>query len=359
MKKNILIAAGGSGGHMTPALVFHGHLKKDFNLFFSSDLRGLRYIDHKKINLFVLRTPRISGNYFLIPFKIIAVFLLVIKSIFILKIKKIDIILSMGGYAPVPICLAGLILRKKIFIYEPNQVLGNSNRFFLSNCEKIFCHNKKLKKYPDKFKRKLVLISPLVRKVFYDNKNKKNTKNKKFNLMIIGGSQGAKIFDEYLHEVLLMLSKKLNLKVFHQTKENNVNKLKNFYNKNNISNKVFYFQKNFFELSKNCNFVITRGGASTLAELFILKIPFLAVPLPTSKDNHQYENAKYYNQKNCAWILSEKKMNKKYLYSFLKKILLDKKFFISKKKSIIKLNRDISWQKQNKIIINEFNENRN
>ena len=52
----------------------------------------------------------------------------------------------MGGYAPVPICIAGLILRKKIFIYEPNQVLGNSNRFFLSNCEKIFCHNKKLKK---------------------------------------------------------------------------------------------------------------------------------------------------------------------------------------------------------------------
>ena len=73
MKKNILIAAGGSGGHMTPALVFHSHLKKDFNLFFSSDLRGLRYIDHKKINLFVVRTPRIFGNYFLTPFKIIAV----------------------------------------------------------------------------------------------------------------------------------------------------------------------------------------------------------------------------------------------------------------------------------------------
>ena len=92
----------------------------------SSTLLNFSQIDHKKINLFVLRTPRISGNYFLIPFKIITVFLLVIKSIFILKIKKIDIILSMGGYAPVPICIAGLILRKKIFIYEPNQVLGNS-----------------------------------------------------------------------------------------------------------------------------------------------------------------------------------------------------------------------------------------
>ena len=86
----------------------------------------------------MVKTPRIFGNCFLIPFKMIAVFLLVIKSIFIIKIKKIDIILSMGGYAPVPICLAGLILRKKIFIYEPNQVLGNSNRFFYQIVKKFF-----------------------------------------------------------------------------------------------------------------------------------------------------------------------------------------------------------------------------
>ena len=105
--------------------------------------------------------------------------------------------------------------------------------------------------------------------------------------MIIGGSQGAKIFDEYLREVLLTLSKKLDLKVFHQTKENNVNKLKNFYNKNSIflTKSFFIFKKIFLKLSKNCNFAITQLNASTLAELFILKIPFLAVPLPTSKDN--------------------------------------------------------------------------
>jgi UDP-N-acetylglucosamine--N-acetylmuramyl-(pentapeptide) pyrophosphoryl-undecaprenol N-acetylglucosamine transferase len=262
----------------------------------------------------------------------------------------------MGGYSPVPLCLAGLLLKKKIYIYEPNQVLGDSNKFFLSHCEKIFCHSKKLKKYPTKFKKKMVLISPLVRKVFYGNKNKKSTK---FNLMIIGGSQGAKIFDKHLHEVLLMISKKIDLKVFHQTKESNVKKLKNFYDKNNISNQVFYFQKNFIKLVKNCNFVITRGGASTLAELFILKIPFLAIPLPSSKDNHQYENVKYYYLRNCAWIMNEKKMNFKYSYTVLKKILFNKKIFNSKKNSIIKLNTKISWKKQNKIIINEFYENRN
>ena len=58
---------------MVPALVFHNHLKNFFNLFVSSDLRGLRYIDHKKVNLFVVKTPRIFGNYLLIPFKLIII----------------------------------------------------------------------------------------------------------------------------------------------------------------------------------------------------------------------------------------------------------------------------------------------
>ena len=88
MKKNILIAAGGSGGHMIPALVFHSHLKKNFNLFVSSDPRGLKYIDHKKINLFILNTPRIFGNYFLMPFKMVIILFLTIKSMFFLKKKK-------------------------------------------------------------------------------------------------------------------------------------------------------------------------------------------------------------------------------------------------------------------------------
>ena len=69
-----------------------------------------------------------------------------------------------------------------------------------------------------------------------------------------------------------------------------------------------------FKLIKNCNLFITRGGSSTLAELFVLKIPFLAIPLQNSKDNHQYENAKYYKDKNCCWIIDEKNLNKKNLF---------------------------------------------
>ena len=352
MKKNILIATGGSGGHMIPALVFFSHLKKKFNLFISSDLRGLKYIDYKKYNLVIIKTPKIFDKYILLPFKFFIILLLTIKSIYILMNKKIDIILSTGGYAPLPLCLAGILLRKKLYIYEPNQVLGKSNRFLLFFCNRIFCHTSKIKKYPANLKKKILLISPIVRKFFYKKVIKKN---KKFKLMIIGGSQGAKVFDKFLDQILVRLSNKKELKIVHQTNHNNIIKLKEFYDKNKISNHVFTFDKNFINLIKECDFCITRAGASTLAELFILKIPFLAIPLPSSKDNHQYENAKFYRNRNCCWLLEEKKMNDKILYNILKDIILNKKKLDDKKKSIIELNRKISWKNQNNIIMKEFN----
>ena len=88
--------------------------------------------------------------------------------------------MTTGGYAPVPICLAGIILGKKLYIYEPNFVIGRSNKFFLLFCHKIFCHTKKIKNYPNKYKNKMHIIAPIVRKIFY----KKNRTNKKKNLLL-------------------------------------------------------------------------------------------------------------------------------------------------------------------------------
>jgi len=79
--------------------------------------------------------------------------------------------------------------------------------------------------------------------------------------------------------------------------------------------------------------------------------------LPGSKDNHQYENAKYYEDKNCCWIEDERKINEDKLYRLLKNIILKKKELLKKRKSLHKLNKNISWNNQTKIIIKELNEN--
>ena len=85
-------------------------------------------------------------------------------------------------------------------------------------------------------------------------------------------------------------------------------------------------------LVKKSDFCISRAGASTLAELSILNIPFLAVPLPNSKDNHQYENANFYKNEDCCWILNQDILSEKF-EEFLIGILRDKAS-LSKKKRI-------------------------
>ncbi len=353
MKKNILIATGGSGGHIIPALVFYDLLNKKFKSFISTDFRGFNYMNKKKYNPKIVNTPQIFNSFFLFPFKMILIFYMIVQCIFFLKKNKIDIVFSTGGYAPIPLCLASVFLKKRLFIYEPNHVIGKSNKFFLPYCHKIFCHSAKIKLFPKKFKHKKILLAPIVRDIFTKNNVKKS---KTFNLMIIGGSQGAKIFDKNIHKIIFELSKKLNLKIIHQTNVKNINFLKNFYIKSKIKNRVFSFDNNIFKLIKRCDFCITRGGASTLAELFVLKIPFLVIPLQNSKDNHQHENAKFYKEKNCCWIFDEKNLDKERLLSKLNDIVFNKKEFKSKKNSIDRLNKKINWGNQNKLILKVFDE---
>ena len=93
-----------------------------------------------------------------------------------------------------------------------------------------------------------------------------------------------------------MFLKSIQLKLF-TTKKKIVLNLEKFYTDKNIENFIFSFNDNFKKIIQETDLSITRAGASTLAELSISNIPFLAVPLPTSKDNHQLENANFYKKK--------------------------------------------------------------
>ena len=72
---------------------------------------------------------------------------------------------------------------------------------------------------------------------------------------------------------------------------------------------VFDFDQNLDLLLDESDLCITRAGASSLAEIAILNIPFIAIPLPSSKDNHQFENANFYEQYGCNWIMNQNEIN--------------------------------------------------
>ena len=354
MNKKILISTGGSGGHVIPAIILYEHLSKKCDVIISTDIRGLKFLDKKNHQIEIVNTPKLN-NFLFLPFNLLLIISMTMKSFFLLKRKKIEKIFSIGGYMSIPLILAAKLLKLNIYLIEPNQVLGRANKFFLNSCKKIFCYSEKIKNFPKLYKNKMIIINPLVREKIYNSNISKQT-NEKFTLLIVGGSQGANIFDKNLKNSVVNISKKKSIKIIHQTSEKNIANLSKFYNNNNIENKIFSFDKNFTSTIQQADLCITRAGASTLAELSVLNIPFIAVPLPTSKDNHQLENALFYKNKDCCWLIEQNHFESDIEY-VLDEIFELKMSLLKKKENLKKLNYQNSWINVNQKIIKTINEN--
>jgi UDP-N-acetylglucosamine--N-acetylmuramyl-(pentapeptide) pyrophosphoryl-undecaprenol N-acetylglucosamine transferase len=354
MNKNFLITTGGSGGHVIPATIIYDHLANKSNIIISTDKRGLNYLNKKNYKFKIINTPKLN-NIFLLPFNLLIILFLTLKSIFLLKKQKILKVFSTGGYMSLPIILAARLLGLKIFLIEPNQVLGRANRFFLNFCQKIFCYSKEIKNFPQNFKTKIVIINPLVKKKIYECKPLNNYKNK-FTLLVVGGSQGANVFDNNLKDLIVKISKRKSIKIIHQTSENNVSALNSYYLENNVENEIFSFTENFVDYIKQSDLCISRAGATTLAELSVMNVPFIAVPLPTSKDNHQFENANFYKNKDCCWLI-EQTYFKEEIEETLNKIFDNKTNYLQKKENLKKLNYQNTWNNVNQKILEVINEN--
>ena len=354
--KKILISTGGSGGHVVPATILYEHLKDDFKVYLSCDKRGTKFLNKKKYDLKIINTPRITKNFAWLPFQIFFILYLIIKSLFFLKNKKIDLIISTGGYMSLPLCLAAKIINIKIFLFEPNMVLGRANKLFLKFCQKIFCYSSEIKSFLNNLKDKISIIQTLLRKDFYLVKPSQDFSNE-INLLIIGGSQGAALFDSTINNSVLKISKKYKLKIFQQANFKNRENLENFYLKHNIENELFDFNENISSVISLSNICITRAGASTLAELTFLNLPYIAIPLPSAKDKHQYENAYFYQKKGCNWILNQSELNEKILTNKLLNIIENKDEYFDIKKNMRNISYQNTWNDINQKIIKVINEN--
>jgi|TARA_B110000003_G_scaffold124307_1_gene126632 UDP-N-acetylglucosamine--N-acetylmuramyl-(pentapeptide) pyrophosphoryl-undecaprenol N-acetylglucosamine transferase len=356
MKEKILISTGGSGGHVIPAITIYDHLKIEYDVKISTDIRGLKYLGEDDYKVFVVDAPKLNKSI-LLPFTILKVFFLTLKSLILLKREKIKILISTGGYMSLPLCLAAKILNIKIFLLEPNMIIGRANKFFLNFCENIICYANNIIGFPEKFKNKLKISNPLIRKKYYE-KNFNTKIDKIFTVIIIGGSQGAQIFDKILHKSIVKISKFKSLKVIHQTNQKNINFLKNFYSENNIENIVFSFDQNLKILQNQSDLCITRAGASSLAEIALLNIPFIAIPLPSSKDNHQLENANYYKDKDCCWVVDQNDFDKQKFEDLLLTAMKKEDDFFKKKKNLESLNYQNTWNSVNQNLLKIINENK-
>lgn len=336
--KKIIFCSGGTGGHIFPAVTMLDYLSDSYKTVLVTDKRALKYIESIKFKTEIIEGIQFKKkNFFYNLFSIFKLLNLFIKSIKIIIKEKPDIVFGFGGYASVPILISAKLLNKKIYLYEPNLIIGRANKLFLSSCQKIFTSTNKIKNYSIKYKNKFIEVGNIIRKEvtsFPVNKLPKDNKEK--NIIILGGSQGAQIFAEIVPRAILnLIENNIKVNIIQQALPYQIKMLKDFYYKNNISCNVFDFKSNISELISKSDIAISRSGASTTAELECLQVPFIAVPYPFAKDNHQYENALYYMKNDECWILEQKNFTCEKLSSLLINIFNKPKDLQNKKKKMI------------------------
>ena len=316
MTKNIntkiVIATGGTGGHIFPALGLMENLEKNgYSVFLTTDLRGLKYIekiDNTKIK--TINSSSIGKNK---VFSLLKNALAFIQSLIFLLNKKPKFIFGMGGYSSFPTCLAGIILRIPLVTYENNLKIGKSNRYLLPFTKKIFLAYSEVEGINPVYKDKTFKIGNILRKEILRFSHKEDKYQcEKLNILILGGSQAAQIFAEKLPKIFLKCKNQgLKFKIFQQCLASQNEELDKFYNNNKIEFELFNFSFNMVKFYSLSNLVITRAGSSALSELLNCKIPIISIPLETAADNHQSINANYFQSKGFGIVLKEEQIDDK------------------------------------------------
>ena len=329
MSKKIIFSAGGTGGHIFPAINLMKHFfDKGYKVLLVTDTRGNNFIkNYSEFRSYVLKaeTPT-NKNFFKKILSFFVIFYSIIISVIILKKEKPDLILGFGGYVSFPISFASKFFNLPLIIYENNMVLGRANRYLSLLSKKILVAKKKVINFSEKYKSKTYEVGPILDKnILNYATSKKNHNLENFSILVLGGSQGAKIFGTIVPPVIKMLKDQgCDVKTIQQCIVSQKSSIIDFYDKNSIKNYVFEFDKNILELILSSNLAITRCGASATAELTHTITPFIAVPLPNSIDNHQYLNAKYYEDNGCCWLLEQKNFNTKNLFNLIMETMKDK-----------------------------------
>ncbi len=309
-----MIAAGGTGGHFYPGyalglkLVGRGHdvvfIIKKGN---SSAIQILKEKDLFYHEIDFEGMPR-SIN----PIKWFSFVKKFIKSYFylrgLIKSYKPVACVGMGGYISFPLVFCAHFMGIKTAIHESNSRLGFSNKMSRFFVDKIL-----LGLPLDKNYKKAVLVGTPIRSEFAHGASAAEegywemTTNFGINILIFGGSQGAKRLNLAAAEVALKLTKKSRLINFlHISGKRDYEMLKKIYN-GAPQIELIDYAHDIYALMKTAQVIIARSGASSLAEIIALQKPSILVPLPTAANNHQYYNAKILTDNGCALLVEDNK----------------------------------------------------
>lgn len=312
--KHILIAAGGTGGHVYPALAVADYLRaNDIKVTWVGTNRGLesRVIPAAGIPLEMITISGLRGkgllNWFFVPVKLLRA---VYQAIKICWRVKPDAVMGMGGFVSGPCGLAAFILRKPLYIHEQNAIPGLTNRVLSYLATTV------MQAFPGSFKhgRNVIAtgnpvrqgITELVKPEIRMTERKGNIR-----LLIIGGSLGAQALNDTVPQALTEIYSEYHPDIWHQAGKDKLDATIKNYKNAKVEAKVTEFIENMAAAYEWADLVICRAGALTVSELANAGVAAILVPYPYAVDDHQTANAKFLTSANAAILIRQEQLREK------------------------------------------------
>ena len=327
-EKIIVLTAGGTGGHIYPADALAGELvKRNYKVVLFTDERGLNNYKGKlgEIENKAILSGSVVGKSFFTKIKSLIKVSFGVAQAFVELFKKRPVcVVGFGGYASFPTAIASILHGVPLVIHEQNSVMSRTNRILARFSSMVAQSFRNVKNTPSNAKS--VLIGMPVRETIVNLYQKEYTpfdKDGNFNMVVIGGSQGAKVFAETIPDAISMLSKEEQEKlvIYQQCRKGEEEFVAKKYKNLAVKVEVKSFFDNMPELYEKASVIISRSGASSVYEIAVAGVPSILVPLPTSADNHQYFNAKEFTEGGDGIIIEQKDFLPEVLSQHLSKFM--------------------------------------
>ena len=330
---NIIIAGGGTGGHVFPALAVAKGLRKAIpgaRVTFVGTVRGIeaKIIPREGYDLRFIRSEGLVGRSLVKTARsLLKIPLSMMDSFGILKDIRPELVIGVGGYSSGPVLLCAKMMGIPTLIHEQNTVPGFANKILGKFVDTVaVTYHESIKYFP---RDRVYLTGNPVREEVLTGDKEKGCKafsldRDLFTIFVFGGSLGASHINEAVGEALRFLEPlKDSIQFLHQTGEKDFSVMKELYSSKGFKGTVIPFAYQMADAYSVADLVISRAGATTLAELTACGKAAILVPFPYSAGNHQEVNARKLWDMGAAQLLLDRDLDGKKIFDMIKSLIDD------------------------------------
>jgi UDP-N-acetylglucosamine--N-acetylmuramyl-(pentapeptide) pyrophosphoryl-undecaprenol N-acetylglucosamine transferase len=316
----ILIMAGGTGGHVFPGLAVAEYLKQaGWRVVWLGTEGGMetRLVPGHGHDLEIIRFSGLRGKGFAtwltLPLRLLLAFW---QSARVILAVRPDVVLGMGGYPAFPGGMMASLLGKPLLIHEQNSIPGLVNKILARVADKV------LLGFPGAIrdKRKVIFSGNPVRQEITQveaPEKRYGTRKGQLRLLVIGGSLGAQALNTVVPQALRLIPERGRPAVTHQTGLRHLEAVRHSYAELEVEGDLVPFIENMAVRYAECDLVVCRAGALTIAELTAAGVASVLVPFPYAVDDHQTSNAKFLSDRNAAVLVQQQELTPEYLAKLL------------------------------------------